>query len=621
MMTSAADPPGQFLTGTDEFTRFDALVSATDRWSGSAAGWLPAQAIGNEWRDIATRLDRMRQELARVLVVGVVGGTGVGKSTLVNALAGREVTEAGDVARPTTRQPVVVAGAGVDISWLSLEDFGGRLVRSEAAAVGGIVLIDCPDPDTQALAVAEEAEGSQEAVANHNRDRLEKVLPQCDVLLLVSTAQKYRSWLIARELAAFAPGRPLLFVQTHASRDPDIREDWRRELETQGFEVPRIFRLDAAEAAARAAAGAAAEPAFLELTAAIDSELVGRAARRVRRAGAFDLIDWFLKRSADRLRTTRASVARLEAGLEAERRRLEGLLAAGIAAELQQSRRGWQALIDDEVVADWQGGLFATFLHAISAIRGFWYSLRGRPGLAGRLLAGALPGTPPPGSGKGQGLAELGLTAGEIEQSRSVLSGLAEQAGVVPPLISPSRGSQQVSATLADELLNGASNWLAAGLEKIVGQRRHQLDRLFVRGIFELLFTGLLLAILVRAGLSFFGGRLWQGRPMDGGGFLQEAILWLLIWGFVLRWLVFRLLRIGLDSDLKRFLDRLPEAQLIDPLLADHRQAVGTIGQFLAEAERLQSEAKLLAAGRQEQASDLGRLRSGGDGRATTDAG
>ena len=129
-MTPAADPSGQLLAGTDEFTRFDCLVSATDRWSGSAAGWLPAQAIANEWRDIANRLDRMRQELARVLVVGVVGGTGVGKSTLVNALAGREVTEAGDVARPTTRQPVVVAGEGVDISWLSLEDFGGRLVRS-----------------------------------------------------------------------------------------------------------------------------------------------------------------------------------------------------------------------------------------------------------------------------------------------------------------------------------------------------------------------------------------------------------------------------------------------------------------------------------------------------------
>ncbi|MFM8435316.1 MAG: hypothetical protein ACKOBP_08260, partial [Planctomycetia bacterium] len=79
-----------------------------------------------------------------------------------------------------------------------------------------------------------------------------KILPACDVLLLVATVQKYRSWIVARELAAFAPGRPLLFVQTHASRDPDIRADWRRELERQGFVVPRIFRVDGVEALARA---------------------------------------------------------------------------------------------------------------------------------------------------------------------------------------------------------------------------------------------------------------------------------------------------------------------------------------------------------------------------------
>jgi hypothetical protein len=130
----------------------------------------------------------------------------------------------------------VVAARDVDLSWLPVEVMNARVVRSAAAAVANIVLVDCPDPDTQAepRPGGAAAPGSQSpgparpSDTNHNRDLLEAVLPACDVLLLVSTAQKYRSWVVAREVAAFAPGRPLLFVQTHASRDPDIREDYRR---------------------------------------------------------------------------------------------------------------------------------------------------------------------------------------------------------------------------------------------------------------------------------------------------------------------------------------------------------------------------------------------------------
>ena len=64
-----------------------------------------------------------------------------------------------------------------------------------------------------------------------NLARLRAILPHCDVLLVTATQQKYRSARVADELAAAARGAHLVFVQTHADLDADIRDDWRRVLE------------------------------------------------------------------------------------------------------------------------------------------------------------------------------------------------------------------------------------------------------------------------------------------------------------------------------------------------------------------------------------------------------
>src|SRR4051794_15007236 len=65
-------------------------------------------------REIADQLDdyllpRLASPDAPLLVV-VGGSTGAGKSTLVNALAGRRVSPAGAL-RPTTRSPVLICAA------------------------------------------------------------------------------------------------------------------------------------------------------------------------------------------------------------------------------------------------------------------------------------------------------------------------------------------------------------------------------------------------------------------------------------------------------------------------------------------------------------------------------
>jgi energy-coupling factor transporter ATP-binding protein EcfA2 len=593
-----------------DYADFDQLVGALARWSGSLPDWPPAAGVRTEWEAVEPRLERARRELSRMLVVGVVGGTGTGKSTLVNALAGADVTEAGDVARPTTTAPVIVAARDIDVSWLPIDAMRGRVVRSDAPAVANIVLVDCPDPDTQPSASAGSgAAPPRPSDSNRNRELLEAVLPACDVLLLVATAQKYRSWIVAREVQAFAPGRPLLFVQTHASRDPDIREDWRRELRSQGFEVPRIFRLDGVEAARRAAAGLEPEPGFRELSDAIEAELVGRAARRVRRTGALDLAGWFTRQARARLAPWRQPVAELSAGVDAERTRLEGILAQAVGGKLRGSRSAWQRLITDEVVDRWQGGPFATFLHVLAALGSLWTRVRPGGGVIGRLLAGQAPGIAA-GSGGWQAVAELGLSEAEVEQSRSVLAGLAARARVAEPLVGRARlDASRVPAT-AGALLERTGHWLAAGIDQLVADRRGRAGGRLLHWTCELLFGGLMLAIIGRAGWKFFHDHLWLGRPMDGGGFLQDAVVWLLLWGLLLRWVVFALVRSGLDRDIAALVGRLPAAQLVDPLLADFAAAAARTRSFLDDGERLGREAEGIAAALDEPAA-LGRLRGG----------
>ena len=602
-----------------DFASFDELVEKLARWSGSLPEWPPARAVRAEWEQIEPRLDRARRELSRMLVVGVIGGTGTGKSTLVNALAGCDLSPAGDIARPTTINPVVVAARDVDLSWLPVDAMNARVVRSDAAAVANIVLVDCPDPDTQAEAPRH---GGGQAIhsparpsdSNHNRELLEAVLPACDVLLLVSTAQKYRSWVVAREVAAFAPGRPLLFVQTHAARDPDIRDDWRRELESQGFVVPRIFRLDAVEAATRSAAGLEPDAGFRELVEAIDAELVGRAARRVRRTGSLDLAGWFLRQSQESLAPLRGPVAQLAAGVASERTRLEGILARSVGSRLRASRTAWQRILTGEIVERWHGGPFASFLHVVESIIAFWPRMRAAGGgLITRLLAGQPAETIPAGQGGWQAVEELGLSAAEVEQSRSVLCGLSARARLAEPLVGRARLDESRVAATVSTLLERTAAWLSSGIDRLVADRRGRIDGPVFRWVCEALFSGLLVAVLVRAGWNFFVGHLWQGRVVDGGGFLQEALVWMILWGFFLRWIAFARVRVGLDSDIQTLVSRLPQAHLTDPLLADFAAAADATALFIEQGDRLSRDHETLVARLTEPGGDLGRLR--GDSR------
>lgn len=101
-------------------------------------------AVRREWEEI-TEAER---NLDDRLTVGIVGGTGVGKSTLINALAGAEISRSGD-RRPTTDRVIAYRHRSTRLpELLPLEHRSEPDVVHETAALERVIVLDFPDFDS-----------------------------------------------------------------------------------------------------------------------------------------------------------------------------------------------------------------------------------------------------------------------------------------------------------------------------------------------------------------------------------------------------------------------------------------------------------------------------------------
>jgi energy-coupling factor transporter ATP-binding protein EcfA2 len=122
-------------------------------------------------------------------IVAVVGGTGSGKSSLVNALAGVPIARTGLV-RPTTQEPLAWIPSDVDpVTAALLDDLGiGQRVSDPPAP--DWVLVDLPDTDS---------------VRQENALVAEWVIPRADVVVWVTDPVKYHDARTAEVLARLRP--------------------------------------------------------------------------------------------------------------------------------------------------------------------------------------------------------------------------------------------------------------------------------------------------------------------------------------------------------------------------------------------------------------------------------
>lgn len=167
-------------------------------------------------------LPRVQNPDAPLLVV-IGGSTGAGKSTLVNSILRRSVTESG-VIRPTTRSPVLVhhpddaehfqsdrvlAGfARVTREETELDKPQLRLV-ADASVPPGLALLDSPDIDS---------------VMESNRRIARQLLAAADLWLFVTTAARYADavpWALLTEAQARGTTVALVLdrVPTEANRE------------------------------------------------------------------------------------------------------------------------------------------------------------------------------------------------------------------------------------------------------------------------------------------------------------------------------------------------------------------------------------------------------------------
>jgi len=183
-------------------------------------------------REVADTVREARLRLSypeEVAIAALVGGTGSGKSSLLNAVTGMDIAETGGV-RPTTATPVAVVPASVGES---MDGYLAMLGISQVHHVGPhdrLCLIDMPDTDS---------------VEVGHRLQVERLLPVVDAVVWVLDPEKYRDATLHREhIARLADGADrFVFVLNQADRVDDatrltLRADLLRALGEDGIDSP-----------------------------------------------------------------------------------------------------------------------------------------------------------------------------------------------------------------------------------------------------------------------------------------------------------------------------------------------------------------------------------------------
>ena len=166
---------------------------------------------------------------SRPLIVAFLGGTGVGKSTLLNRLAGKQIAQTG-VVRPTSKEVTLFHHSSVKIAHLPslLPVDKIKIAEHSEEKNKHIIWVDMPDFDS---------------TEDSNQQLVLEWLPHIDVLIYVVSPERYRDNKAWQILKAEGGRHAWIFVLNQSDRgQAEQYQDFIKQLAKAGFNNPLVYQ-------------------------------------------------------------------------------------------------------------------------------------------------------------------------------------------------------------------------------------------------------------------------------------------------------------------------------------------------------------------------------------------